>query len=351
MWYIKGIHSLKVGNAMKIGILGAGTWGVALASLLANNGHDVLVWSALPAEIDALESTHTHKNLPGVTLPSNICYTKNIEDACRGKEIILFVVPSAFIRSTTAAACPYLENGAILASAAKGIERGTLKTMTEVMEDEIAKHRPDLEYTVAALSGPTHAEEVAIGMPTSIVAACENEEISLKIAGAFSASCMRVYTNTDILGVEICGALKNIIAIAAGIMRGMGLGDNTKAMLMTRGISEMTRMGLAMGCRRRTFMGLAGIGDLIVTCTSVHSRNNRCGELIGKGKTYEEASKEIGMVVEGYHALEAAMELSSKYDVEMPITAAVYDIIKNNRSPYDVMHELMARNIKNELYT
>lgn len=334
---------------MNIGILGAGTWGTALASLLANNEHNVALWSAIPSEIDELSKTHIHKNLPSAAIPESIELTKDIACACRGKELVILVVPSEFIRATTKKACPYLDDGVILASAAKGIERETLLTMTEIIEDEIAKEAPTLKYTVAALSGPTHAEEVALGMPTSIVAACTDEDIAMKIANAFSASCMRVYTNTDVLGVEICGALKNIIAIAAGILRGMGLGDNAKAMLMTRGISEMTRIGLAMGCRRRTFMGLAGIGDLIVTCTSVHSRNNRCGELIGKGKTYEEASAEIGMVVEGYHALEAAMALSRKYDVEMPITASVYDIIKNSRSPYDVMHELMARDIKNEL--
>lgn len=334
---------------MNIGILGAGTWGTALASLLANNEHNVSLWSALPSEIDELSKTHIHKNLPNAIIPDNIDFTKDIARACRGKELVILVVPSEYIRSTAKIACPHFDDGVIIASAAKGIERNTLFTMTEIIDDEIAQEVPSLKYTVAALSGPTHAEEVAVGMPTSIVAACKDEDVAMKIANAFSASCMRVYTNTDILGVEICGALKNIIAIASGILRGMGLGDNAKAMLMTRGISEMTRMGIAMGCRRRTFMGLAGIGDLIVTCTSVHSRNNRCGELIGKGKTYEEASAEIGMVVEGYHALEATMALSRKYDVELPITASVYDIIKNNRSPYDVMNELMARDIKNEL--
>lgn len=349
IWYIYVIIKHKVGADMKIGILGAGTWGIALASLLANNKNDVTVWSALPDEIEALKKTHTHKNLPGAILPENIVYTADIEAACRGMELIIFVTPSAFIRSTAEKACPFIDNGTILASAAKGIERGTLKTMTDIIEDEIKKCRPHLEYKVAALSGPTHAEEVALGLPTSIVASCADEAVSLKIASAFANSCMRVYTNTDVLGVEICGALKNIIAIAAGILRGMGFGDNAKAMLITRGISEITRIGLAMGCDRKTFMGLAGIGDLIVTCTSVHSRNNRCGELIGKGKTYAEASKEIGMVVEGYFALEAAIELSKKYNVEMPITNAVYDIIKNNRELRDVMRELMSRNIKNEL--
>jgi len=324
---------------------------MALSALLAKNGHDVMVWSAIAEEIDLLESTSTHRNLPGVIFPDGILYTKNIEEACRGKELVLFVVPSEFIRATAALASPYLEDGVIIVNASKGIEKGTLKTMTEVISDELWQHNDGLVYKLVALSGPTHAEEVARGLPTSIVSACEDEEISLKVANVFLNSCMRVYTNNDVTGVEICGALKNIIAIGAGIARGMGYGDNAKAMLMTRGVSEMTRIGLAMGCRRRTFMGLAGIGDLIVTCTSVHSRNNRCGELIGRGMKYEDAVKEIGMVVEGYHALEAAIALSKKYEVEMPITEAVYDIIKNGVSPADAMHTLMSRDIKNELDT
>ncbi len=336
---------------MKIGVLGAGTWGMALSALLSKNGHDVTVWSALAHEIDFLQETKTHPNLPGTVFPDEIKYTKSIEALCKDKELVLFVVASEYIRATAALAAPYLENGVIIANASKGIEKGSLKTMTEVISDEIFLVNDELEYKLVALSGPTHAEEVALGMPTSIVSACEDEETSLKVAKVFINSCMRVYTNTDVMGVEICGALKNIIAIAAGINRGMGFGDNANAMLMTRGISEMTRIGLAMGCRRRTFMGLAGIGDLIVTCTSVHSRNNRCGEFIGRGMTYEEAAAEIGMVVEGYHALEAAIALSKKYEVEMPITEAVYDIIKNGKAPTEAIYQLMTRDIKNELDT
>ena len=333
---------------MKIGVLGAGTWGIALAALLTKNCHEVTVWSAIPEEIDALSSTGVHKNLPGVALPSDIEYTKDISFV-KNAEMVLTVVPSAFIRKTTAAFAPHLSDGAIIVNASKGIESGTLMTMTEVISDEISKHAPSIRCSIAALSGPTHAEEVAIGIPTSIVSACEDEEVSKLIANVFFNSCMRVYTNTDVVGVEICGALKNVIAIAAGINNGMGLGDNSKAMLMTRGMAEITRLGLAMGCHRRTFMGLAGIGDLIVTCTSRHSRNNRCGELIGKGYSYEEAQREIGMVVEGYHALEAAMELSKKFDVELPITEAVYNVIKNGEAPKDAMYALMTRDMKSEL--
>lgn len=334
---------------MKIGILGAGTWGIALASLLSTNGHSVLVWSAIPDEIDKLKASGRHPNLPGIALPTSISYTKNISDIAQACEMILVVVPSSFVRGTVERIAPYLKDGVVLITAAKGIEGGSLMTMTEIVADVLRKIRPELIFNVAALSGPTHAEEVAAGIPTSIVAACEIEEISERIAETFANSCMRVYTNTDVRGVEICGAMKNIIAIASGILTGMELGDNTRAMLMTRGIAEITRLGLAMGCRRRTFMGLAGIGDLIVTCTSRHSRNNRCGELMGRGMSYEEASRQIGMVVEGYYALEAAMELSKKYSVELPITEAVYKIIKGGLSPREAMISLMNRDLKSEL--
>ena len=334
---------------MKIGVLGAGTWGIALAALLTSKGHSVLVWSAIPDEIDNLEASGRHPNLPGIILPKSINYTKNISNIAQECEMILVVVPSSFVRGTVERIAPYLKDGVVLVTAAKGIEGGSLMTMTEIVADVLTRIRPELIFNVAALSGPTHAEEVAAGIPTSIVAACEIEEVSERIAEAFANSCMRVYTNTDVRGVEICGAMKNIIAIASGILAGMELGDNTRAMLMTRGIAEITRLGLAMGCRRRTFMGLAGIGDLIVTCTSRHSRNNRCGELIGRGMSYEEASRQIGMVVEGYYALEAAVELSKKYSVELPITEAVYQIIKEGLSPKDAMVNLMSRDLKSEL--
>lgn len=333
---------------MRIAVLGAGTWGTALASLLCNNGHTVTLWSAIGEEIDGLKKTRVHKNLPNTTLPPGIIYEKDIKAALTGAKTVIFVTPSAYIKSTAMLAAEHIESGAILVSAAKGIEAGTLKTMTELIEDAM-REAGRSDFSVAALSGPTHAEEVAVGLPTSIVAACQNEEVSLGIAEVFSSSCMRVYTNTDVLGVELAGALKNIIAIASGINRGMGFGDNSQAMLITRGAAEITRIGLAMGAKRRTFMGLAGIGDLIVTCTSEHSRNNRCGMLIGMGKSYEEASREIGMVVEGYHALEAAVELAEKYGVEMPITEAVYDVIKNGRDVHEAMTALMNRNIKSEL--
>ena len=332
---------------MKIGILGAGTWGTALAALLAKNGHGVSLWSALPEEAEQLKSTGRHRNLPEVILPHGIEYTLDIAEAICGAGLVIFVTPSEFIRPTAARAAAHIEPHQIVASAAKGIEKETLMTMTEIISEEIDGCGVSPKALVA-LSGPTHAEEVALGLPTSIVAASENEEAALTVASLFSNSCLRAYVNSDVRGVELCGALKNIIVIAAGICHGIEFGDNAKAMLMTRGMTEIARLGIAMGCEKSTFYGLSGIGDLIVTCTSRHSRNNRCGELIGKGLTYEEAQREIGMVVEGYHALEAAVELSQKYNVEMPITQAVYDVIKRGRSPYSVIRELMTRGIKDE---
>lgn len=333
---------------MNIGILGAGTWGMALAKLLCENGHRVTVWSALPEEIDVLSATGRHKCLPDVDLPKELIYTKRIEDAVQG-EFVLFAVASAYIRKTAAAAAGYMRGDQIVIDVAKGMESGTLLFMTEVIEDEIKRCGCRQIPRLVALSGPTHAEEVAVGMPTSIVSASEDIEASEKTAELFRGSCMRVYTNTDIRGVELCGAMKNIIAMAAGMIRGMGLGDNTAAMLMTRGIAEITRLGLSMGCHRRTFMGLAGIGDLIVTCTSRHSRNNRCGEYIGQGMSYEEAANKVGVVVEGYYALDAAIGLSEKYENELPLIRAVYDVVKNGRNSYDVMNELMARAMRSEL--
>lgn len=329
---------------MKISILGAGTWGVALAALLKSNGHDVRVWSHLEEEAAALRASSTHINLPGLILPEGIEYTSDIEFCLDGGELIIFVVPSHAMRSSAERAKPYIKEGMLISTASKGIEPDSFYTMTEILEDVLGDG-----YEYLALSGPTHAEEVAAGMPTAIVCASENEETAYKVAEIFANTCLRAYTNTDVKGVEICGALKNIIAIAAGINRGMGFGDNAAAMLITRGISEMARMGLAMGCKRRTFMGLAGIGDLVVTATSRHSRNNRCGALIGKGMSYEQAAKEIGMVVEGYYALDAAIGLSKKLGVEMPITEAVYDIIHNGTSVKDAMTALMTRSIKSEL--
>lgn len=333
---------------MKIGVLGAGTWGMALARMLANDDKEVMVWSAIEKEIDDMSATRTHKNLPGMVIPESIVFTKKIEDVCKDKDILLFAVPSVYVRGTARNAAPYIEDGQIIVDVAKGIEPGTLFTMSQVIEDELndGKHE---HVKVVALSGPTHAEEVARDLPTTIVSACKDKDAAKEVQDIFTNTCMRVYTNEDVLGIELCGALKNIIALAAGISAGLGYGDNAKAAIITRGMVEMTRLGLKMGARQETFAGLAGIGDLIVTATSMHSRNNRCGMLIGQGVKPKEAVKQVGMVVEGVNALPAAMALIEKYQVEMPITAMVDAIVNEKVDPLSAVGALMSRDKKNEM--
>ena len=299
----------------KIGILGAGTWGMALARMLCVSGNDVLVWSAIEKEIDALSSTRVHPNLPGMKIPEELRFTKSVEEVCRDKDILLFAVPSVFVRSTAAKARPYVAEGQIIVDVAKGIEPDTLYTMTEVLADELG---PDVEAA-------QFVQEV------------------------FSNSVMRVYTNEDIKGVELSGAMKNVIALGVGISTGLGYGDNARAALITRGIAEIARLGVAMGCNVHTFAGLAGIGDLIVTATSMHSRNNRAGILIGKGETPEQAVKEVGMVVEGMNALPAALELAERYQVEMPIVQTVNAIVNEGMGAAEAVRTLMDRDPKNEL--
>jgi glycerol-3-phosphate cytidylyltransferase len=333
----------------KVGVLGAGTWGIALARMLANSGKEVTVWSALPQEIDNLQATHKHPNLPKMVLPDSLLYTKSLEDVCTNKDILLFAVPSVFVRSTAKNARPFIKDGQIIVDVAKGIEPDTLFTMSQVIRNELGKDGNHDTVKVVALSGPTHAEEVALDLPTTIVSACPDLETAEYVQDVFMNTCMRVYTNPDVLGVELCGAVKNIIALGTGIAAGLGYGDNTKAALMTRGMAELTRLGLAMGCNHETFSGLAGMGDLIVTATSIHSRNNKCGHLIGQGKSVEEAKKEVGMVVEGINAIPAVMQLAKTYHVEMPIVNAVNEIIENGVSPKDVVMKLMSRDKRSEV--
>ena len=318
----------------RIGVLGAGTWGTALARMLTNCGHEVTVWSAIPEEIDELLTMRRQKNLPDVIIPKDTVFTKEIKFVCKDKDILLFAVPSVFVRSTTKVAAPFIPNGQIIVDVAKGIESGTLYTMTQVIRDELQKINKNC--SLVALSGPTHAEEVARDVPTMIVSACNDLEVAREVQDIFMNSCFRVYTNPDVVGVELCGAVKNIIALAVGIAAGLGCGDNTKAALITRGIAEITRLGKAMGCYEQTFSGLAGIGDLIVTATSVHSRNNRCGCLIGQGMDPAEAVKAVGMVVEGINAIPATLQLADNYKVSMPITRGVNDIISNGRNPREM---------------
>lgn len=328
----------------KIGVLGAGTWGIALARMLCNIGNDITVWSAVDKEIDALVKTYEQPNLKGIKLPQEIKFTKDIKDAVEGMDIILFAVASPYVRATAHRIADLVSDNQIIVDVAKGIESDTLYTMSMIIKDEIKNDN----VKVVALSGPTHAEEVALDMPTTIVSACEDEETAKKVQDIFMNTCMRVYTNTDILGVELCGALKNIIALAAGISDGMGYGDNAKAAIITRGIAEMVRLGIAMGCSPQTFSGLAGLGDLIVTATSRHSRNNKAGNLIGQGYSVDEAIEKVGMVVEGINAIPAAEALANKYDVEMPIIHSVYEAVEGNVSPKEAMLSLMTRKKKDE---
>ena len=333
---------------LKIGVLGAGTWGMALARMLCVNGNDVTVWSALEQEIDALSANRTHPNLPGMQIPAEMAFTKSIQEVCTGKDVLLFAVPSVFVRSTAAKARPFVPEGQVIVDVAKGIEPGTLLTMTEVLADELGKEGGPRKVRLVALSGPTHAEEVALDLPTPIVSASQDEEAARFVQEVFTTGCMRVYTNADVKGVELSGALKNVIALGVGISTGLGYGDNARAALITRGIAEAARLGVAMGCDIHTFAGLAGIGDLIVTATSRHSRNNRAGMLIGQGKSAQEAVKEVGMVVEGMNALPAALELSARYGVEMPIVQTVNAIVNQGMSPADAVRALMDRDPKDE---
>ena len=333
-----------------IGILGAGTWGIALARMLSNSGHDVTVWSALPEEIRELSSTRRQKNLPGMVIPDAVRFTEEIGEAVgAADDVLLFAVPSVFVRQTARQAAPYIPDGKIIADVAKGIESETLMTLTEVIADEVKRDGKHDSVSLVALSGPTHAEEVARDLPTTIVSASQDSAAAEKVQEIFMNTCMRVYTNPDAKGVELCGALKNIIALASGILTGTGYGDNARAALMTRGMAEITRLGMKMGCNERTFPGLAGIGDLIVTATSVHSRNNRAGRLIGEGKTVDEAVKEVGMVVEGLNALPAAMRLSEQYGVELPIVQEIDRVVRGEVTPKEAVMNLMTRDPKPEV--
>lgn len=331
-----------------IGVLGAGTWGIALARMLCLNGHKVTVWSAVQKELEGLTKTHIHPNLSGIEIPKGIEYTASIEQACKGKDLIMFSVASPYVRSTAAKAAEFITPEQVIVDVAKGIEADTLMTMSAIIEDELKKVHPDKVFKVVALSGPTHAEEVARDLPTAIVSSSKDDGAAKYVQEIFMNTCMRVYTNPDMLGVELCGALKNIMALTAGVSSGLGFGDNTKAAIITRGMAEITRLGLAMGCNEQTFLGLAGIGDLIVTATSMHSRNNRCGYRIGQGIPVDQAIKEVGMVVEGINAIPAAMKLAKKYDVEMPIVETMSAIVGGKVTPKDAVYQLMTRRKKAE---
>lgn len=327
----------------KISILGGGTWGIAIAVLLHRNGHEVTVWSALESEIEMLKSNHEHKMLPGVILSDNMLFTTDDRKAVEDKDLLVMAVASSFTRSTADRLAPLVKKNQIIVNVAKGIEESTLHTLSEIIEEEIP------QADVAVLSGPTHAEEVSRGIPTTIVVGAKSRKTAEYIQGLFMNEVFRVYTSPDILGIELGGALKNVVALAAGIADGLGYGDNTKAALITRGITEISRLGTAMGGKFETFGGLTGIGDLIVTCASMHSRNRRAGILIGQGKTMEEAMAEVKMVVEGVYSAKAAMALAKKYDVQLPIIEQVNAVLFDGKSAEEAVKDLMLRDKKIEI--
>ena len=327
----------------KISVLGAGSWGTALAVVLHKNGHEVTIWSIAQDEIDMLKKEREHKDkLPGVKIAEEIGLTTDLKEAISGRDMLVVAVPSPYIRSTAKSMAPYVEDGQLLVSVAKGIEEGTLMTLSAILEQEI----PQAE--VAVLCGPSHAEEVGIGLPTTLVAGAKRKETAELVQSTFMNEVLRVYTSPDVLGMELGASLKNVIALAAGMADGLGYGDNTKAALITRGISEIGRLALKMGAKYETLSGLTGIGDLIVTCASKHSRNRKAGMLIGEGYTMEEAMKEVKMVVEGVYSAKAAMELSAKYDVSMPIIEQVNEVLFDGKLAKEAVMDLMLRDKKPE---
>lgn len=328
----------------KIGIIGAGSWGTALAVLLNNNGQQVTVWSVIEDEIKMLKEKREHKDkLPGIILSESIQFTTDLQEAIQGKDLLVLAVPSPYTRSTSKKMKEFVAESQIIVNVAKGIEENTMKTLTAIIEEEIP------QAVVTVLSGPSHAEEVGRGLPTTCVVGAKEEATAIYIQEIFMNNVFRVYTSDDILGIELGGALKNVIALAAGVADGLGYGDNIKAALITRGISEISRLGVAMGGRKETFNGLTGIGDLIVTCASMHSRNRRAGILIGKGYSVEEAMKEVKMIVEGVYSAKAALQLSKKYNVELPIIEQVAAVLFEGGSPNDAVDALMGREKKSEL--
>ena len=326
-----------------VGVLGAGSWGTALALLLEKNGHDVTIWSIDKAEVEMLNTKREHESkLPGVKIPDSIVITNELEPAIKGKDFLVLAVPSPFTRSTAKSMAPYVAEGQIIVDVAKGIEESTLMTLSEQIKDEIP------QADVAVLSGPSHAEEVGRGLPTIVVIGATTRETAEYLQEAFASPVFRVYTSADIKGIELGGSLKNVIALAAGMADGMGYGDNTKAALITRGIAEITRLGVKMGGKPETFSGLTGIGDLIVTCASVHSRNRKAGYLIGQGKTMQEAMDEVKMVVEGVYSAKAALKLGKEHGVSMPIVEKVNEILFEGKSAKEAVTELMLRDNRSE---
>lgn len=326
-----------------VGVMGAGSWGTALALLLHSNGHQVTVWSINEEEVEMLSKEREHKSkLPGVKIPEDMVFTSDMETAIKEKDFLVLAVPSAFTRGTARNMKPFVKEGQIIVDVAKGIEEDTLMTLSQQIEEEIP------QANVAVLSGPSHAEEVGRGLPTAVVIGAKTEETARYLQEMFMNHVFRVYISSDMLGMELGGALKNVIALAAGIADGMGYGDNTKAALITRGIAEIARLGVKMGGAIESFTGLTGIGDLIVTCASVHSRNRKAGYLMGQGKTMEEAMAKVKMVVEGVYSAKAAAKLGKKYGVALPIVDKVNEVLFEGKDPKEAVDELMLRDSKAE---
>ena len=321
----------------KITIIGTGTWGTALGMLLVDNGHQVTLWSAFPEELEGMEKTKTHRSLLGITLPEEFIYQPDLEKAMEGANVLVLAVPSIYTRGTARKMAKFYRPEQIIVNVAKGIEEHTLKVLNVQVEEEIPG------ANVCVLSGPSHAEEVSRKLPTTCVVGAHTKETAQKIQNIFMSPVFRVYISSDMLGIELGGSLKNVIALAAGIADGLGYGDNTKAALITRGIAEMSRLGVKMGATVQSFAGLSGIGDLIVTCASRHSRNRKAGVLIGQGKTMQEAMDEVKMVVEGVYSAKAAKALAEEYGVSMPIVEQVNAVLFENKAPKDAVDELMQR--------
>lgn len=322
----------------KIGIIGAGSWGTALAVNLTRNQHEVVIWSIMENEIKMLEEHREHLDkLPGIKLAETISFTTDMEKAIKGMDMLVLAVPSIFTRSTSKSMAPFVEEGQIIACVGKGIEDDTFMTITDIVEEEIP------QADVCVLCGPSHAEEVGLGLPTTVVAGARTQKSAEYIQDTFMNETFRVYTSPDMLGMELGGSFKNVIALAAGMCDGLGFGDNTKAALIVRGISEVARLAVAMGANPETVNGLTGVGDLIVTCQSKHSRNRKAGELMGQGMTMDEATKEVKMVVEGVYSAKAAFALGKKYNVQMPIIEEVNKVLFEDKSAKEAVYDLMLR--------
>lgn len=330
----------------KISVIGSGGWGIALTILLHKNGHDLTIWSFDKKEAEELKKTRQNKTkLPNILLPEDVKVTNDLKEAVDDKDILILAVPSKAIRSVSKSLKNIIKDNQIVVNVAKGLEEDTLETMTDIIEEELKDKNPK----VAVLSGPSHAEEVGRGIPTTCVVSAHNKELTLYLQNIFMNPSFRVYTSPDMLGVEIGGALKNVIALAAGIADGLNYGDNTKAALITRGIKEIASLGVAMGGEQSTFYGLTGLGDLIVTCASMHSRNRKAGILLGQGKTLDEAIKEVNMVVEGVYSAKSALMAAKKYNVEIPIIEQVNAVLFENKNAAEAVNELMIRDKKLEI--